>query len=81
MIDEMIRLPLTPDALKRLDREHRGRGGFESLLRRLRSQIVDGGEAVMVSPKDWERLIKYSTLYGEGGFENRLRPVGATKKR
>jgi hypothetical protein len=79
--EQLIRLPLTPDARKRLDREHKGRGGFESLLRRLHQQIVEDGHAVMASPKDLEQLLRYSTAYGPGGFEDRLRPTARVKKR
>lgn len=79
--DAMIRISLTRDALRRLDREHRGKGGFQTLLRRLRGQIVEGGQAVLASPKDLEQLLRYSTQYGEGGFEDRLRPAARVKKR
>lgn len=76
MSDELsIRVPLTAGALREIRKPHRGRGGFQSLLRKLAKQVVEDGAAVMMSAKDFERWIRYSTKYGEGGFEERLRSV------
>ena len=49
----------------------RGRGGFQSLLRRLQGQL--DGRQLDVSPADAERLRRYSAAYGGGGFQRRTK--------
>jgi hypothetical protein len=47
-----------------------GEGGFQSFLRKLRSQTVAG--KLTVFPDDLRRLIRYVNDYGQGGFQTRL---------
>ncbi len=49
----------------------RGRGGFQSLLRRLQNQL--DGRHLDVSTVDVERLRRYSAAYGGGGFQGRTK--------
>jgi hypothetical protein len=53
-----------------LGKEINGEGGFQSLLRKFQEQVV--GDILWLNPKDVERVHRYRTKYGQGGFENRL---------
>ena len=57
----------------RLMRPVNGKGGFQTLLRKLRGQL--NGDWVLVTPEDAERLSRYSYAYGGGGFQRRTSPV------
>ena len=48
-------------------------GGFQALIATLQHQL-DGNE-LKLTPQLVERVIRYVQDYGEGSFENRLRPV------
>lgn len=67
----MPSLTLSPSAIAKIQRPVRGRGGFQTLLRRLQKQIQ--GDTLTLSDDDLEKLIRYSYQYGEGGFEDRTR--------
>jgi hypothetical protein len=66
-----LKITLTPKALARLTRPVSGKGGFQSLLRKLQRQIE--GVVLTVYPEDVERLIRYSFEYGRGGFQERTK--------
>jgi hypothetical protein len=68
-----IVIDLTPEELAYLQREIRGQGGFQSLLRRIQRNIVR--DRLVLSIPDAERIIRYSSQYGEGGFQGRLRRI------
>lgn len=53
-----------------LQKEVNGSGGFQSLLRKLKKQVV--GSELILYPPDIERIDRYRSKYGQGGFENRL---------
>ena len=74
-----MRLPLTSAALSKLRKPVRGQGGFQSLLRKLQTQL-DGGE-LQVTVEDVERLVRYSASHGGGGFQERTRSAVKTSKR
>ena len=75
-----MQIPLTPELRQRLSRPVRGRGGFQTLLRKLQRQMTD--TTVTVEVGDVERLIRYSAQYGDGGFQERTRPAArATRGR
>jgi hypothetical protein len=76
-----VQMPLTPAARRMIDRDHAGRGGFQTLLRRLRSQLSVDKTTVAMSPGDFEKWVRYATKYGEGGFENRLRSLNRPAKK
>lgn len=52
-----------------LRRPIRGRGGFQTLLRRIQHRLV--GETVDLEEGELEMLNRYSHSYGRGGFQNR----------
>jgi hypothetical protein len=68
-----MEIRLSGIALGRLKRPVRGRGGFQSLLRKLQDQL--DGDVLRLEPADVERLIRYTLEYGTGGFQNRTGPV------
>lgn len=75
MADVQIRL--SPQALAALSKPVNGRGGHQTLLRRLQRQIDDG--VLTASPGDIEKMIRYMLSYGRGGFQQRL--AAATGRR
>jgi hypothetical protein len=83
MVDP-IRIPLSPQAQKAFAKPIVGKGGHQTLLRRLQSQIEDGMLGVSVG--DMEKMLRYMLSYGGGGFQQRLaaatgRRAPARKKR
>lgn len=52
-----------------------GQGGFQQLLRKLQSQLV--GCVLTLDASDAERLERYSSAYGLGGFQDRTSPSSA----
>ncbi|WP_167881066.1 hypothetical protein [Leptospira meyeri] len=47
-----------------------GQGGFQSLIRKLQRNL--NGDFLEVENRDLERINRYATCYGQGGFEERL---------
>jgi hypothetical protein len=68
--DLPIVIQLLPKELTWLRRPISGQGGFQSLLRRIQNQISD--EKLVLNESDAERLIRYASQYGGGGFQARL---------
>ena len=69
MADE-VRIKLSTAAQRALAKPVVGRGGHQTLLRRLQGQIQEG--VLTASPADVERMLKYMLSYGPGGFQQRL---------
>jgi hypothetical protein len=65
-----VPLDLTTADATTLMKPIRGRGGFQNLLRKLQQQL--GDPQLEVSPTDRERLSRYATAYGGGGFQQRI---------
>ena len=61
----------------RLSRPVRGRGGFQSLLRRIAGGIEPATGVFEISEADAERVIRYRAKYGHGGFQGRLGTLAA----
>lgn len=68
-----IVIELDDEQLEKLNKPIRGEGGFQSLLRRIQSQIV--GKTLVLSEADGERLMRYAKQYSSGGFQQRLGPI------
>ena len=68
-----VSIDLTPTEASIIRKPIRGRGGFQSLQRKLQHQL--GGRQLNVSPADVERLRRYSAAYGGGGFQRRTKSV------
>ncbi len=74
----IVRVPLSPEDLERLDRDaDPAAGGFEKLLSDLRGQVVTehGHSFLELRPDQVEKVVRYVQRYGGGGAQERLRPV------
>jgi hypothetical protein len=74
-----MKIQLTPAEIARYQKPVRGRGGFQTLLRRIVKNISMDG-VLDISESDLEKLVRYSFQYGVGGFQERTKPT-ARKKR
>lgn len=63
-------IPLSKGALAALSKPVNGKGGHQTLLRRLQKQIEEG--VLTVSSADMEKIVRYLLSYGRGGFQSRL---------
>jgi hypothetical protein len=68
-----ILVELTDGQIAYITRPLRGQGGYQSLLARLQDNLH--GRTLRLSRQDCERIVRYSTQYGEGGFQGRLRTI------
>ena len=58
------------DERRMLDRKIAGRGGFQSLLREIKRNL--SGQLLTMTPALAQRIARYGTRYGSGGFQQRL---------
>jgi hypothetical protein len=65
-------ITLTADDEAALMRKVNGSGGFQSLLRMLQRSYDKDMHTVRLSDDEVERIVRYTTEYGWGGFEGRL---------
>lgn len=65
-------IQLNEQEAKKLNRPVRGNGGFQTILRYLKSKRVDRHIVCINDPVMIERFVRYSTKYGEGGFQGRI---------
>jgi hypothetical protein len=63
----------TPDHLEYITRLLRGQGGYQSFLSHL--QVNLSGNQLRLTRADCEKVVRYATQYGEGGFQGRLRAI------
>ncbi len=68
-----IVVELTPDQVDFLNRRLRGQGGYQSLLARLQSNI--NRNFLRLTQDDCEKVVRYATQYGQGGFQERLKSI------
>ena len=68
----MRRVILADHDRNRLSRPVRGRGGFQSLLRRIAAGIDPATGVLEISEAEAERIARYWAAYGAGGFQGRL---------
>lgn len=74
-----MQIQLTDKAVAQIRRAVRGKGGFQSLLRRLQPNV--SGNTLEVSDADLEKLSRYSSAYGRGGFQSRTKTAaGGTQQ-
>lgn len=52
----------------------RGEGGFQSFCRRLQDRCKQSS-VLTLSQEEFERMARYATSYGEGGFQQQLRTL------
>lgn len=63
---------LSAEDLEPLFREIKGTGGFQSFLKKLQNQYSPAEGVLILEEEDVEKMINYSTLYGQGGFQDRI---------
>ena len=68
-----MKVQLTKDEADRLRRPVTGTGGFQTLLRKLQSQLSDD-DVLVLTDDDAEKCARYFVSYGQGGFQNRIEP-------
>jgi precorrin-6B methylase 2 len=66
-----MQLALSDADRRRLMRPVRGSGGFQSLLRTLQRRLRPDG-TLTLDAATAERVMRYCTRYGSGGFQGRL---------
>ena len=54
------------------------KGGFQSLLVKLQRKTDLLTSCIVLKLKDIERIIRYATKYGNGGWENKLKAIFPT---
>ena len=72
-----IRIRLTQDEIERLLRPVSGQGGFQSLLRGLQEKLDRQNGEIEISEREQERIRKWTSGYGAGGFQDQLDVVVA----
>jgi hypothetical protein len=58
----------------------KGEGGWQNLVRKLKSNLTQENRITLTS-KDVERILRYHYLYGQGGFQNQLDGIAVKLKR
>lgn len=71
--EDQIIVKLVPDQIEFLQRPLQGQGGYQSLLARLQGNM--NGDFLRLTRTDCERVVRYSTMYGQGGFQTRLHSI------
>ena len=67
-----FRAELRPEEAAALMRPVIGQGGFQSLLRSLQKAFNSKTHAVTLTDDQVEKINRYTSEYGAGGFEDRL---------
>jgi len=75
-----MRIQLSPSEVQRYQRPVRGRGGFQTLLRRI-ARNIDSAGVLEITDNDLEKLIRYSFEYGQGGFQERTKRTARRARR
>lgn len=70
---EELVVELTTVQQELLGRPVRGQGGYQSLLRKLQANLA--GNLLRLSRQDCERIVRYASSYGQGGWQGRLRSI------
>lgn len=65
-----MRIRLEQEMISKIERPVNGKGGFQSLIRKLQKNL--DGDFLEIDLNDLERINRYSTCYGKGGFEEQL---------
>lgn len=73
-VSELV-IRLSDDAIEKLNRPINGQGGWQNLAIALKKQVNLNEKILVLSPKLTERVIRYSQLYGQGGWQGRLEPI------
>jgi|BioPla2DNA2_1021312.scaffolds.fasta_scaffold42515_3 hypothetical protein len=70
-----INIVLSDEDLAGLKKTVVGQGGFQDLLRRLKGYVVPDSSKIEIPISELEPIVRYVELYGQGGFQERLKPL------
>lgn len=70
-----VDIELNPEEFDALMKPIQGQGGFQNVLGRLQSWADPGTRRVYILVSELEPIVRHATKYGEGGFQDRLRPI------
>lgn len=73
-MDVNVVIELAKEEVELLSRPIHGQGGFQTLLRRLQSQLNEESQLVL-GIDDVERIARYCAKYKTGGFQDQLKSV------
>lgn len=63
---------LSPPEMSSLLRPVVGDGGFQTLLRKLQTQVDLRTQILRITSDDHEKMSRYKEKYGTGGFQDRI---------
>lgn len=69
------KVQLTHEEVEILRRPVNGEGGFQGLLRGLQKNLDRKTIELTVTADQFERIVRYTSQYGWGGFEGRLEAI------
>lgn len=75
-----VTMQLTDEEAEPIRREANGIGGMQSLLRELQVNLQLDNK-ITLTPYQIQRILKYTSHYGQGGFQGRLRGVANALRR
>ena len=75
-----VTLKLTPEEAELINKEIRGQGGMQSLLAEIKKNI-QSDNTITLTPTEISRIIRYTSNYGGGGFQSRLRGLARALRR
>ncbi len=75
-----LTIKLTDEEAELIKKEARGEGGMQSLLREVQHGIKSDN-TVTLTPVQISRIIRYTSNYGGGGFQGRLRGLARALRR
>ncbi len=70
-----VEIELSPEDFGALMKPIQGQGGFQNVLGRLQAWADPVTRRVYIPVDELESIVRYVMKYGEGGFQDRLRPI------
>lgn len=70
-----VEIELTPEDFDVLMKPIEGQGGFQNVLSRVQSWADPDTRRVYIPVSELESIVRHVMKYGEGGFQDRLRPI------
>ena len=71
----MSSIKLDKNAVDAVNKEVNGNGGHQNLMKKLQDQYDCGNGVLKYDDSDLEKLMRYSSKYGKGGFQDRFRVI------
>lgn len=70
-----MRIRLNQQEISELMQAQTGRGGFQTLVRRLQRNILINQGSVLLDRRTLEKIIRYAFGYRNGGWQIKLRKI------